>query len=81
MFWYSPEIESDTSGRIVRLSYPRGSNFHAHVRWKLMNDTVSFIDAVAPEVMRHVKYLLVMPNAGPGEGNLIRSILDAKKVE
>jgi dihydroorotase len=67
-------IERGNSGDIAAITMPRTSNFHAHVRWDQM------IEAVAPEVMRFVKYVLCMPNNGPGRGGIIRTLSDAYRV-
>ncbi|HUO50811.1 MAG TPA: hypothetical protein VMU25_04590 [Candidatus Paceibacterota bacterium] len=53
---------------------PRPSDFHAHFRWGDM------LDAVAPEIARHHKYVLAMPNNGPGEGGIIRTLGNAAYV-
>lgn len=70
------QIVRDGSGKIVSITMPRPSNFHAHFRW----EDDGLIDAVTPENIRHFKYVLAMPNNGPGEGKLIRSIEDAHRV-
>lgn len=64
----------DSSGRLATFTMPRHSNFHGHVRW------IDMIEAVAPELMRFVLYLLCMPNNGPGEGGIIRTFEDANRV-
>jgi dihydroorotase len=71
-----PHIVRDGNGKIVSITIPRPSNFHAHFRW----EDEGLIDAVTPENIRHFKYVLAMPNTGPGEGKVIRSIEDAHRV-
>lgn len=71
-----PKIERNGSGKIVSITIPRPSNFHAHFRW----EDEGLIDAVTPENIRHFKYVLAMPNNGPGESGLIRTMEDAHRV-
>lgn len=71
---YQPTIERDGSGRITKIVMLRPSDLHAHFRYERL------MDAVAPEIMRHVKYALVMPNGGPGKGGIIRTMNDALDV-
>lgn len=64
------QVQPNDLGRPINIISPRSSNFHAHFRWG------SLFDAVAPAIMRHHKYVLAMPNQGPGEGDIIRTIED-----
>ena len=68
------KIERDSLNRVLSIVMPRPSNFHAHFRWDEM------IEAVAPETMQFVKYVLGMPNNGPGVGGIIRTVEDATRV-
>ena len=69
------EITRDlVTGNIMAIKIPRPSNFHAHFRWD------DLLTAVAPAIMREHKYVLGMPNNGPGVGNIIRTIDDARLV-
>jgi dihydroorotase len=72
----APQTILNDAGKIISITIPRPSNFHAHFRW----EDEGLIDAVTPENTRHFKYVLAMPNTGPGEGNLIRSLEDANRV-
>lgn len=46
-------------GTFLSAQFLRPSNFHAHFRLSAM------MRAIAPHIMRHVKYVLAMPNNGP----------------
>ncbi|MEO6536053.1 MAG: hypothetical protein ABIT47_00010 [Candidatus Paceibacterota bacterium] len=59
------DIVFDEKG-LVSITYRRHSNFHAHLR------RGPLMEAIAPHIMRGLKYLLVMPNTGP-----IRTIEEA----
>ncbi|HYF10332.1 MAG TPA: hypothetical protein VD967_01870 [Candidatus Paceibacterota bacterium] len=53
------KIALDASKNITSIVMPRWSNFHAHLR------VGDLMRAIAGDIMRSVKYLLVMPNTGP----------------
>ena len=53
------KVERDKLGNVLSIVMPRPSNFHAHLR------TEELMRAIAKDIMRWVKYLLVMPNTGP----------------
>jgi len=52
-------VKRDVSDRIISIDMLRPSNFHSHTRSDKM------MQAVAYDIMRWVKYLLVMPNTSP----------------
>lgn len=56
---YPITVKLDSDGNILELHMPRPSNFHAHLRQE------ELMRAVAYQIMRWVRYLLVMPNSGP----------------
>jgi dihydroorotase len=53
------QVERDNLRNILSIVMPRPSNFHAHLRLDAL------MRAIAKDIMRWVKYLLVMPNNGP----------------
>jgi dihydroorotase len=53
------QVIRDHDGTITSITLRRISNFHAHLRRDAM------MRAISRHIMRHVLYLLVMPNAGP----------------
>jgi len=61
------QIVRDGAGRIVSITFRRRSNFHAHGRWGQLMETV------LPDILRHTKYVLLMPNTGPDKGGIIRT--------
>lgn len=71
-----PEVLSveRVNGKVTRIVMPRPSNFHAHFRW---TEPVPMMAAVAPHIMRGHKYVLAMPNNGPDQNGLIRTIPSA----
>lgn len=66
-----PQITRDLMGNVASITIPRPSNFHVHFRLE------DIMEAVAPEIMRHFKYVLAMPNNGYGKGGIIRTIEEA----
>lgn len=70
----SLQIRRKPDGAIINFTMPRPSNFHRHFRWDQM------VEAVAPELMYFFMYVLGMPNNGPGEGGVIRTIEEATRV-
>lgn len=63
-------ISYDRFGEIESIVMPRPSNFHVHFRWDAL------MRAVSTHIMKHMRYLLAMPNNGPNRG-LIRTLEDA----
>jgi dihydroorotase len=55
---YALDITRDDLGHVLSMVMPRPSNFHAHLRLGAL------MQAVARQIMRWIKYLLVMPNTG-----------------
>lgn len=53
------EVKRDVYGKFYAMRFLRPSNFHSHPRRGAM------MRAVTPQIMRHLKYLLAMPNNGP----------------
>lgn len=53
------DIKRDGNGSLLSVTVRRPSNFHAHFR------RGAIMQAVGPEIMRHMKYVLAMPNNGP----------------
>ncbi len=49
----------NAEGKVQSITLLRPSNFHAHFRRGAM------MQAVTPEIMRHMRYVLAMPNTGP----------------
>lgn len=69
-----PIITHNSLGGIATITIPRPSDFHVHFRLD------AIMQAVAPEIMRHFKYVLDMPNNGYGEGGIIRTLQDAYRI-
>lgn len=57
-----------SGGQVRAIRIRRPSNFHAHFRQGPL------MQAVAPHILRHVKYALAMPNTGP-----VRTIEDMRR--
>lgn len=74
-----PILKLDAAGTIESITIPRPSDFHQHFRWEGM------IDAIAPDNIRHNKYVLAMPNNGPDKTDdpkvsLIKTLAGACRV-
>ena len=68
---YALNMRRDQLGHILSLTMPRPSNFHAHFR------RGSLMHAVSASIMRHVLYVLAMPNNGAKDGTVVRTMAEA----
>ena len=68
---YTLDIKRHQLGYIQSVCMPRPSNFHAHFRRDAL------MRAVSESIMRHVLYVLAMPNNGALKDTVVRTVTEA----